>query len=114
MDKNKKGDEDISVVLNGRASGVAITLGAPEPSGGMEKFNQYIKEKSFHLYNESGDHLKGEVSLSFSISKKGRPQNIKVLKSPCAACADEAIRLLQLGPAWIGRENEQGTVIIKF
>jgi hypothetical protein len=52
--------------------------------------------------------------LSFTINKKGRPRNIKVLKSSCEACEEKAIELLENGPDWIVKKGTPGTVVIKF
>jgi TonB family protein len=116
MGKRKQAKEAASVskALNGKVAGLQIASAGPKPSGGLEKFYQYLKKNTEPIYNEYQERLKGEVLLSFTINKKGRPENIKVVKSSCAACEKEAIKLLQNGPRWIGKKDEQGTVDIKF
>ena len=64
-----------------------------------EKFDQYINANIKPVYDESDTLLTGEVFLSFTINKKGRPRNIKVIKSSCNKCETEAIKLLENGPA---------------
>ena len=112
--KRLKESATVSKALNGRVSGVQMTTPGLQPYGGREKFDQYLKENTSPVYNETNELLTGEVLLSFTINKKGRPGNIKVLKSSCDACEMEAIQLLEKGPAWTGKRGTRGTVVIKF
>jgi TonB family protein len=98
--------------LSGKVPGVAVK--AIQPSGGQEKFVQYLQKNLKPVYNEKHERLTGEVTLSFTLNKKGQPENIKVVKSSCNACETEATRLLQNGPSWVGKIGESGTVVIKF
>ena len=104
----------VSKALNGKAAGAQATANELRPSGGLEKFDQYVKASTTPVYDEDNERLTGEVLLSFTINKKGWPKNIKVVKSSCEPCEEEAIRLLENGPAWIGKINTIGTVVIKF
>lgn len=89
------------------------------PGNGMspqEKiaFDQYLEKNIRPVYNSAGVRMAGEVLLSFSINKKGRPKDIKVAMSLCTPCEAQAIKLLENGPDWSGKKNEEKTVIIKF
>ncbi len=95
--------------LQGKVAGVNIT-----PLSNNKDFDQYIKDSTSPVYNEDHELQKGEVELSFTINKLHRPENIKVIRSSCKACEEEAIRLLKKGPDWPGRKNKPGNVIIKF
>lgn len=112
--KQSKTTASVSKALDGKVAGVSVEQVSPQPSGGFNKFNQYLKENTPPVYDENSERLNGEVLLSFTIDKKGKPENIKVAKSSCAACEDEAIKLLRNGPKWIGKKNVQGTVVIQF
>ncbi|MEP6948866.1 MAG: carboxypeptidase-like regulatory domain-containing protein, partial [Ginsengibacter sp.] len=112
--KRHKKSVSASRASNGKVAGVQITSDSSRPSGGWEKFDQYLKENTSPIYNENNERLTGEVFLSFTINKKGRPKNIKVLKSSCEDCEEKAIQLLENGPGWTGNENKQETVVIKF
>jgi hypothetical protein len=48
------------------------------------------------------------------VNDVGEPVNIKVEKSLCAQCDDEAIRLLKQGPKWKKKKNKKGKVTIRF
>ena len=112
--KQIKKPASASKALNGKVAGTQVVSALPQPSGGQEKFDQYLKENTEPIYDENNERLTGEVMLSFTINEKGRPKNIKVLKSSCEVCEQEAIKLLQNGPDWIGKKDTQGTVVIKF
>jgi Gram-negative bacterial tonB protein. len=98
--------------LSGKVSGIQITT--IYPFGGQEKFDQYLQKNLRPVYNENHERLTGEVHLSFTLNKKGQPENIRVAKSSCISCEKEAKRLLQDGPTWIGKKGDSGTVVIKF
>ena len=115
-DKRKQVKESTSAskALNGKVAGIQMTSAGFQPYGGQEKFDLYLKENTTPIYNENNERLTAEVLLSFTINKKGRPKNIKVVKSSCATCEQEAIKLLQNGPDWTGKKDKEGTVVIKF
>jgi len=86
----------------------------PQPSDGQQNFDKYLKENTPSLYDENNESLTGEVSLSFLVNKKGRPEDIKVVNSSCKPCEKQAIKLLENGPDWSAGKNKSGTVLIKF
>ena len=112
--KHAKESVSASKGLMNKVAGVEISDSIPEPIGGRDKFDEYVKENQKPQLDENNERISGEVALSFIINKKGRPYNIKVVKSSCEPCEKEAIRLLQSGPDWAGKNNQRGTVIIKF
>ena len=69
--KQKKKPASASKALNGKVAGLQITSAGPQPSGGQEKFDQYLKENTAPIYDENNERLTGEVLLSFTINKKG-------------------------------------------
>jgi 5S rRNA maturation endonuclease (ribonuclease M5) len=54
------------------------------------------------------------VVLLFDIDKKGNPINIKIERSLCTDCDQEAIRLLKEGPKWEVKKNKNGIVNVRF
>ena len=66
------------------------------------------------VFDEKNNKLSGEVLLSFSVNKTGRPRHIKVIKSSCKACENEAVKLLESGPGWVNENHKLKTVLIKF
>ena len=114
--KEKKKERALSRenALSGKIAWAEITANRIKPFPKNEKFDQYLFDHIQPVFNENGERLAGEVLLSFSINKKGRPENIKVVKSSCKACEEEAIKLLKNGPDWANHSNKRGTVVIKF
>jgi hypothetical protein len=73
----------------------------PEPADGWYNYDTYIANNI-----KISDEIKtktspsSQVELSFEVNKYGEPINIKVEKSVCKECDEEAIRLLKEGPKW--------------
>ncbi len=114
--QNKKLMDTTSVYqeLNSKTAGIEIKKLPTLSLANNEKFNQYLNENTQPVYDENNEKLKGEVLLSFTINKKGRPHNIKIVKSSCKDCETEAIHLLENGPDWIGEKQKKKTVLITF
>lgn len=112
----KKSNEKKSAadILDGKAAGLKVSPENHRVLEDREKFDQYREASAVTVYNESGEPAGGEVLLSFDISKKGRPQNIKIIRSTCPSCEKEAIKLLKNGPGWPGKKNQQDSVTIRF
>jgi hypothetical protein len=100
--------------LKGRVSGVEITSQDTSVVSDNEKFNQYLKANKKPASDESDTLLTGEVFLSFTVNKKGRPHNIKVIRSSCKECETQAVKLLENGPRWTIEKQKLKTVLIKF
>jgi len=45
-------------------------------------------------------HNDGQVQVSFDVNDNGEPVNVKVEKSLCKKCDEEAVRLVKQGPKW--------------
>ena len=91
-------------------------IGEPEPEDGWENYDSYLANnlnvpKDYQVKNTGPD----EVKVSFEVNKLGEPVNIKVEKSLCSRCDQEAIRLIKEGPKW-KRKARKGrtTVTINF
>lgn len=84
-----------------RARKSTMVLEEPEPYDGWYNYDTYIAN-NINLPDDvkQKNTSSGEVELSFDISKSGEPVNIKVEKSACKECDEEAIRLLKEGPKW--------------
>jgi outer membrane biosynthesis protein TonB len=79
-----------------RSARIAATTQLATPVAGLESFRRYVIDNQ----QKTADMVSGEVGLSFTLNAEGNPQNIKVTKSLCQPCDQEAIRLLQNGGAW--------------
>ncbi len=110
--KNMK--ESDNKVLQGKVSGVQITAAPPYPKNGKEKFDQYVEDNAVPVFDSTGKRITANVFLSFTLNRKGKPTQIKVLESSCKACEKQATRLLENGPKWIGKRGDSATVRIQF
>lgn len=85
-----------------------------QPVHGIKKFNEYIKQNIKKQVDQDGNEYEGQVILSFEINKDGSPYKIKVEKSLCASCDEEAKRLLIAGPKWTSNGTKTSRVTINF
>ena len=79
-----------------------------------EKFYQYLQKNLTPIVNKNNEKVTGDVLLSFTTNKKGRPRDIKVVSSSCDQCESEAIKLLKNGPDWTDKRKSDKTVLIRF
>jgi TonB family protein len=95
------GVKDPEMLKTGTSEGYTL----PQPVNGKADFDRYIRENIKRPDNATtGQRV--VVVLSFIIDKNGRPDSIKVVKSPGQVFSDEAIRLIRKGPSWKpGEEN---------
>lgn len=84
-----------------------------EPADGWNNYNTYmanninlpedVKRKPAEI---------GQVELSFDVNENGEPVNIKVEKSLCQKCDEEAIRLIKQGPKWKKKNKKAKRITI--
>jgi hypothetical protein len=77
------------------------------PGNGWDEFEQYIEDST--RINTADSVFTGEEHVSFLVGDDGLPESIKILRSISPSHDQEAIRLLQNGPAWKiakGRKRE--------
>ena len=75
-------------------------LHAPQPVVGRRKYKKYLEDHLIRPTDKPCKDVKGKVTLSFFVDKKGNPQRIVVIKSLCKSADKEAIRLIKEGPKW--------------
>lgn len=88
----------------------------PEPEDGWDNYDSYLVNNLSIPDDIKGKQPGGgQVELSFEVNKYGEPVNIKVTKSLCTRCDQEAIRLVKEGPKWKRKaRNGKTTVTISF
>jgi hypothetical protein len=96
-----------------RARNTGLTFEEPEPADGWRAYDSYLANNINIPDNlEKQKKTSGDaVELSFEVNKLGEPVNIKVEKSLCDKCDQEAIRLLKEGPKW-KRKARKGRVTV--
>lgn len=83
----------------------------PEPADGWNNYDTYIANnlqipETVRMMDVGSSAA--EVEVSFEVNKYGQPVNIKIVRSTCTKCEQEAIRLIKEGPLWKkkGRRNK--------
>ncbi|MEL6988350.1 MAG: TonB family protein, partial [Bacteroidota bacterium] len=76
------------------------------PKDGYLKWAKYLRKNLKYSKAARKAKIAGNVKLGFDIHPDGSKSNIKVLQSLGYGCDEEAIRLLQEGPAWLIQSNE--------
>ena len=78
-----------------------MVLEEPEPADGWANYDTYIANNLNTPYGlKTKPPTTGDVEVSFDVNKNGEPVNIRVEKSLCKECDQEAIRLVKEGPKW--------------
>ena len=99
----------------GRGRSSAMVLTEPEPSDGWENYDSYLANNLVVPIESERLRKKGEVEVAFEVNSKGEPVNIKVTKSLCKECDEEAVRLIKDGPRWKRKsKKEKAKVTIAF
>jgi len=80
----------------------------PQPVNGKSAFDRYIKENINRP--DSLTEKSAEVILSFLVKIDGKLDSIKIVSSPGKLYSDEAIRLIESGPAWKPAERSGNPV----
>lgn len=108
----KEGSSSLNeVVVTGYGKSKRKSIESAYPLTGWDSLQKYVgteiaayKKKSLLCSNQ-------QIRLTFAISKKGRPVNIKTGKGSSTECREEAIRIIREGPSWGGKK---GTLTILF
>jgi CarboxypepD_reg-like domain/Gram-negative bacterial TonB protein C-terminal len=75
-------------------------------------FDAYTRKNIQVELDEKDNAYKGNVILSFSVNKNGRPKKIKVIQGLSKKCDNQAKQLLESGPAWpIFKEKQIVTIV---
>jgi len=83
------------------------------PVIGDEAYLDYIKKNKAKPMDEECKEVKGRVVVSFLVNDKGRPYDLKIIRSICPSLDKEAIRLIEKGPDWT-KGNQPVSIPIRF
>lgn len=95
-----------------RSSARTMKLEQPEPLDGWINYNTYMANNVNVPDDLKMKHDNGQVQVSFDVNQNGEPVNIKVEKSLCTKCDEEAIRLIEQGPKWKKKNKKAKRVIV--
>lgn len=90
----------------------------PEPVDGWVKYDSYLAN-NLNLpedYKPQQETNTNYVQVSFEVDKNGEPVSIRIERSLCPSCDEEAKRLVKEGPRFKRNANKKGrtTVTINF
>lgn len=72
----------------------------PKPLIGHKAYERYLKDNLVRPIDSDCEGKKGKVVLTFYVDDDGRPVDVMVKEGLCDAYDEEAIRLVESGPAW--------------
>lgn len=98
-----------------------VTEMESEPVDGWDKYSTYVLNnlRTDNINDKrrfSESQLQKEVELSFDVNPDGSIANIKVVRSNCSTCNNEAIRLIKEGPKWKSKtgKKERARFTVQF
>ncbi len=98
-----------------------VTEMESEPADGWDKYSTYVLNNlRTPGINEkrrvSETALQKEVELSFDVNPDGSIANVKVERSNCSSCNNEAIRVVKEGPKWKSKtgKKERARFTVQF
>jgi TonB family protein len=103
-----------SEVNKSRAS--TMQLEQPEPVDGWTNYSMYMANNINLPEDSKIGHDNAQVQVSFDVNEQGEPVNVKVDKSLCKKCDEEAMRLVKQGPKWRqkNKKAKRATVTVPF
>jgi len=87
-----------------------------EPQDGWSNYDTYLSNNLTPTDELRKSYIHGEVEVSFDVQSNGMASNVNIVKSLCAACDEEALRIIKAGPQWKVKKGkkEKGKVKVKF
>ncbi len=87
-----------------------------EPQDGWNNYDTYLSNNLTPTDELRKSNIHGEVEVSFDVQSNGMANNVNIVKSLCAACDEEALRIIKVGPQWKVKKGkkEKGKVRVKF
>ncbi|HEV8507733.1 MAG TPA: TonB family protein [Chitinophagaceae bacterium] len=84
-----------------------------EPADGWSNYNTYLVNNiNVPADVKRRDGAQGQVQVSFEVNPQGNPVNIRVEKSLCSKCDEEAIRVVKQGPKWKKKSKKAKRITI--
>jgi CarboxypepD_reg-like domain/Gram-negative bacterial TonB protein C-terminal len=88
-----------------------IKIEESEPTDGWDNYDAYLANNlnvPEDIKTKQSANTAGSVQVSFEVDKNGEPINMKVEKSLCPKCDEEAKRLIKDGPKWKQPASKKG------
>jgi hypothetical protein len=96
LQEDTKALSEVVVTGYGKTAESPASVVAAKPGIGTKAYRKYLEENIRY----TSDSKKGRVVVQATVSPTGALQNLQVVRSLCPSCDEEALRLIQIGPAW--------------
>jgi TonB family protein len=84
-----------------------------EPADGWSNYSTYLANNiNVPADVKRKESAQGQVQVSFEVNPQGNPVNIRVEKSLCSKCDEEAIRVVKQGPKWKKKSKKAKRITI--
>ncbi|WP_297336293.1 M56 family metallopeptidase [Algoriphagus sp.] len=103
---NEDGSTELNAIANGRVVEVSadeifdVVEDQPIPPGGMEGWNNYLKENLSYSEQAKKEGIEGTVIVVFVVNTDGSIQDVDILRGLGAGLDEEAIKVVQNAPNW--------------
>jgi TonB family protein len=78
--------------------------------GGIDNFYQYLKSNVKYPAKSRRLEKEGKVFITFVVNKKGKLEDIRVVKGFDDECDAEALRVVKVSPKWIPAKHNKKKV----
>lgn len=93
-------EEPVTEVVQEQDEVFTVVEQQPEFSGGYDALASFLRSNMKYPSVARRMEIEGTVHVSFIVSKTGHISDIKVLRGIMKECDEEAIRVVQMMPAW--------------
>lgn len=107
-------DEPVAEVVEADDELFTVVDQQPEYAGGYDAMMAFIKANMVYPANARRMRIEGTVHVSFIVSKTGQISDVKVLRGIMTECDREAIRVIQMMPAWKPGKQNGRPVNVRF
>ena len=73
---------------------------APEFPGGSQVFGMFLAHQMHYPASAKENNVQGKVFINFTVDRKGKLRDLKIVRGIGSGCDEEVIRVLKLSPDW--------------
>ena len=107
-------DEPVEEVVAADDELFTVVDQQPEFPGGYEAMMAFVKQNMKYPPNARRMQIEGTVHVSFIVSKAGTISDVRVLRGIMTECDREAVRVVQMMPAWKPGKQNGRSVNVRF
>jgi periplasmic protein TonB len=92
--------KDVPVVVERADEIFDVVENNPNPPGGMEGWNKYLRDNLKYPTQARRMGIEGTVYVAFVVNTDGSIQDVQVLRGIGGGCDEEAVRVVSTAPKW--------------